>query len=120
MTGTELQDATAHLAQFCGWRVAHFRPAKTDKGWRTACQYDAKGFPDLVMVRDRLVFVEIKRKVESLSTEQKLWRVLLLAICALAPDIVQYFVWRPADWHDGTIERILRARSRVTERGSRR
>jgi hypothetical protein len=36
------------LAKLRGWRTAHFRPAQTSRGWRTAVQGDGAGFPDLV------------------------------------------------------------------------
>ena len=59
----ELLTDTIQRAQGHGFRVAHFRPAKTAKGWRTAVQGDGLGFPDLVMLRDgRCVVVELKAK----------------------------------------------------------
>ena len=48
-------------AQMYGWKRAHFRPAKTAKGWRTPVQGDGAGFPDLVFVRGtRLIVAELK------------------------------------------------------------
>ena len=41
------------FAKIQGWRRAHFRPAKTAKGWRTPVSGDAKGFPDLLLIRPR-------------------------------------------------------------------
>jgi len=54
-------------AQMLGWKVAHFRPmfdAKR-KRWRTPASRDGVGFPDLVLVRDRVIVAELKtlRKV---------------------------------------------------------
>jgi hypothetical protein len=44
-----------------GWRAAHFRPARTAKGWRTPVAADGAGFPDLVLVRrTRIVAAELK------------------------------------------------------------
>ena len=40
------------LRQF-GWTVAHFRAAKTEKGWRTPVQADGKGFPDIIALKSR-------------------------------------------------------------------
>ncbi|MGZ4317386.1 MAG: hypothetical protein ACXVRS_16380, partial [Gaiellaceae bacterium] len=60
MTGAELQDAIVQAAHLAGWHVAHWRPAQTAHGWRTPCQYDAKGWPDLTLVGPRLVVAEIK------------------------------------------------------------
>jgi hypothetical protein len=49
----ELQDWIVAAARLLGWRVAHFRPAWTEKGWRTAGSYDAQGWPDLVLGQTR-------------------------------------------------------------------
>jgi hypothetical protein len=47
------------LAKICGWRTAHFRPAKTSKGWRTPVSGDGAGLPDLILVRPpEIVFAE--------------------------------------------------------------
>ena len=64
------------LAHVFGWKVAHFRPAKTEHGWRTAIQADGKGFPDLVMVhaeKKRLIFAELKSEIGKPSPEQGEW-----------------------------------------------
>ena len=47
MSERELQDAVIQLARLLGWRVAHFRPAMTTRGWRTPVSADGAGFPDL-------------------------------------------------------------------------
>ncbi len=83
-----------------GWGVAHFRPAKTAHGWRTPVQADGKGFPDLVLVRDRVIFAELKAAKGKLAREQQWWEVILRAAGA------EFYVWRPADRPD--ITRILR------------
>lgn len=51
MLERELQRAVIDVARIFGWRVAHFRPSQTSKGWRTAVEADGKGFPDLVLLR---------------------------------------------------------------------
>lgn len=44
-----------------GWLCAHFRPAQTAKGYRTAMSGDV-GMPDCVFARDGVVvFAELKR-----------------------------------------------------------
>ena len=40
MTEEQLLTAVMDLAKFAGWRVTHFRPARTGRGWRTAVQGD--------------------------------------------------------------------------------
>lgn len=119
MREDDWQQQVVDLAQALRWRVAHFRPARTLDGWRTAVAADGKGFPDLVLVRGpRLLFVELKtdRTGSKLSPEQQQWVADLEAVAnALAgpvsrgmatreglPGIVtpalEVYVWRPSDW----------------------
>jgi hypothetical protein len=89
----------AHLNR---WRVAHFRASLNQRGkWQTAIAGDAKGFPDLVLVRDRVIFAELKTDRGVISDAQKQWRDWLKTAGA------EHHVWRPRDWTD--IERILGA-----------
>jgi VRR-NUC domain len=71
----ELQQAVIETARTFGFLVAHFRPAKTNKGWRTPVSADGKGFPDLVMVHPLrgLMFAELKSDRGNLSPDQKRW-----------------------------------------------
>ncbi len=39
------------VLQRFNWTVAHFRPAKTEKGWRTAVSCQGKGYPDYNAVK---------------------------------------------------------------------
>src|SRR4051794_27414866 len=52
-TGPEavFQDQVIEIAHIYRWRVAHFRPAQTSRGWRTPVAADGMGFPDLVLIR---------------------------------------------------------------------
>ncbi len=102
MTEADFQTAVIDLAQLLGWRVAHFRPARTNAGWRTPVSADGKGFPDLVLVRDRVLFVELKSETGRLSPDQRAW------VAALDDAGAQAFVWRPFHWPE--IERTLKAR----------
>jgi hypothetical protein len=104
MTEAELQSNVTELAKILGWRSAHFRPAMTSHGWRTAVSGDGKGFPDLVLVRERILFVELKGVRGTLSVEQQDW------MFALGEAGVQREIWRPCHWLDGTIEAELRRR----------
>lgn len=103
ITEDEFMTQVAQLAQLLRWRVAHFRPLRTKDGWRTACQFDAKGFPDAVLVRaPRLVVAELKRSERDKPTpEQEAW----LAAWRGVPG-AEVFCWRPSDW--ATIEEVLR------------
>jgi VRR-NUC domain len=103
MLEADLQDAVIDTARLLGWRVAHFRPARTEKGWRTPVAADGKGFPDLVMVRrERLIFAELKAAGEKLRAEQVDW------LAALEHADCELYVWRPIDWTSGEIEGLLR------------
>jgi hypothetical protein len=103
MTEAQLQTAVIELARLLGWRVAHFRPALTARGWRTAVEGDGAGFPDLVLARPRrLLFVELKGPKGLLATAQVDWMNALLGAGA------EYHCWWPFEWTDGTVERILR------------
>lgn len=102
----ELQDTVIEMAQRLGWLVAHFRPAKTEKGWRTPVEADGKGFPDLVLVRvdpngGRVIFAELKREGEKPNADQRMWLGTLKGCRG-----VETFVWRPSDLD--AIEEALR------------
>jgi hypothetical protein len=89
------------MAQRFGWRCAHFRPCRTEKGWRTAVQGDGAGFPDLVLARPpRLIFAELKADSGRLTDEQNAWLIALGW-----PREVEIEVWRPRDIE--TVERVL-------------
>ena len=65
------------LLTLYGWHWCHFRPAQTEKGWRTAVSGD-KGFPDYIAVRPpRLLIFELKSDKGQLSREQEEWMELL-------------------------------------------
>lgn len=88
------------FAKLHGWRSAHFRPAKTERGWRTAVQGDGKGFPDLVLIRgDTIIVAELKVGRNQLTVEQRAWLV------AFEMAGVPAYTWRPKDWSE--IEQVL-------------
>jgi len=90
------------LSKLFGWQRAHFRPARTGHGWRTAVSGDGAGFPDLALCRPpRLVFAELKSATGKLSHHQQHWLTLLAEIPG-----VEVFLWRPKDLDD--IVRTLR------------
>lgn len=102
MTEADFQATVIDYARRRGWRVAHFRKAQNQRGdWRTPVAADGKGFPDLVLVRDRVLFIELKTDVGRLTREQKLWRDALLraGIGSHRAGSADYDVWRPRDWN---------------------
>ena len=66
---TQIED----LLRLYQWRWCHWRPARTEHGWRTALSGD-KGFPDYCCVRPpRLLFAELKDQYSKPSPEQEAW-----------------------------------------------
>ncbi len=105
MTERELQDAVIETARLLGWKVAHWRPARTAHGWRTPVQADGAGWPDLTLVRrGRIVFAELKTGRGKLTDEQQQW------LDALSGCGLETHVWRPADWTAGRIIGALTGR----------
>lgn len=76
------------VARLCGWKVAHFRPARTKGGWRTPVAADGQGFPDLLLARERIVVAELKAEKGR-----------------------EAHVWRPSDFDDAIT--VLRRRERT-------
>lgn len=103
MSERELEAAVLDLAAILHWRRAHFRPAMTSRGWRTAVSGDGAGWPDLILVRPpRIVVAELKADKGRLTADQDAW-LSDLAACGIAT-----FVWRPANLDDGSILEALR------------
>ena len=101
-TEDELLPTVLELAEVKGWLRAHFRPAKTEKGWRTAVSGDGKGFPDLVLVRERVVFIELKVKGKMPSDYQWYW---LTALHEAGAEV--YLIWIDEDSEWEFIKEVL-------------
>ena len=79
-------------AELFGWQHVHFRPARTERGWRTPVSGPlGKGWPDLELKRERTVYAELKSQDGRLTPEQRAVHDVLRA----AGDEV--YVWRPSD-----------------------
>jgi hypothetical protein len=110
--GKALQQAIIQRARQLGWRVAHFPPISTTRGgrtyWLTPVAADGKGFPDLLMVRDRPVVMEVKGDGDYLKPDQEQW----LIAWRLAG--VEAHVVTPVMWRDGDVDAILMRRGAET------
>ena len=76
------------------WQAHVIELAET-LGWSHYHTYDSRrsteGFPDLVLVRERVVFAELKREDGKLTSDQVAWVNDLLRANA------EVYVWRPSD-----------------------
>jgi len=99
MSEAELQSNVIEAAEALGYLVAHVNDSRRQK---------AEGLPDLLMIRsgDRPIFAELKREPAGgrrtdLTHAQEVWRDVLIF------SKQRYFLWRPSDWLNGTIQRVL-------------
>lgn len=72
------------LAKLMGWRTYH--------PWLSI--RSTHGFPDLTLVRERLILVELKSETGKLSRDQQDW------IAALKQAGVETYVWKPSDFDE--------------------
>jgi hypothetical protein len=87
MLEREWQSQVTQAARLLGWRVYHTHDSRrSEPGW-----------PDLALVRDRLVMAELKTDTGRLSKAQRDW------VTSLANAGVEVYVWRPSD-----IDHVLR------------
>lgn len=76
-TEAEFSKHVIKLAHEYGWTVARFhrlpvpRDGKTQ--WRTPVGADGKGFPDLTLVRERLLYAELKIAPNKPDVNQQGW-----------------------------------------------
>jgi hypothetical protein len=100
ITETQWQEQVVELAELYGWTWMHLRPARTKESWRTPVQGAlGKGWPDLVLVRDRVVYAELKRDGRRLTDAQA------VVIDTLRAAGAEVYVWRPEDFE--TVQHIL-------------
>lgn len=102
MAEDDLLRSVLDLCRLLHLRTAHFRPARTEKGWRTAVSGDGQGWPDLTIVGRKLIIRELKTDRGAATGPQAEW------LLALQRAGVDADVWRPEQWVDGTIQRHLR------------
>lgn len=72
--------------------------AAKDLGWICYHTYNSfrssPGFPDLVLVKDKVIFAELKMPRGKVTPSQELWAERLEQAGA------EYHLWRPGDWDD--------------------
>lgn len=81
----DFQDLVVLLAENNGWLAYHTRDSRGSQ----------KGFFDLVLVRERLVFAELKSATGRQTPEQKLWERRVVAACGSR---CHCHLWTPDHW----------------------
>ncbi len=93
-TEAEFQRHILALAKENGWLIHHARPARTNKGWRTAIQGDV-GFPDLILARSgRVIAAELKVGKRRPTSEQNAW------LNAFSAAGIPAYIWEPIVWRE--------------------
>lgn len=96
MTEAQLTEVIVQAATLYGYRVSHFRPAWSERGWRTPIQ-GHKGFPDLTIAgHGLLLLAELKVGQGKLRPEQEEWRAVIPA--------ENYRLWSDQNLHEALIE----------------
>lgn len=93
MTEAQLQKLVVETAEWAGFLWFHDTDSRRNKA----------GLPDLILVHPRtgrLIFAELKSATGKERPQQKVW----LAALGIRHEA---YLWRPADWASGEIQRIL-------------
>ena len=91
-----------------GWLHTHFRPLRTEAGYRTPLSGD-KGYPDITAVhpeRGLLIFVEVKADRGRLSPEQRAWISALQQVDAEHGEAIDVWVCDSAEQEAGLLALI--------------
>lgn len=95
MTEADLQAAVMDCAQVLGWFAFHPWISVNSNG----------GYPDTTLVhprQKRLLWAELKGPRGKVSDAQLEWGAAIEAAGG------EWHLWTPAEWHDGTIEAVLK------------
>lgn len=92
--GGSWEDTIIETAQLLGWKVMRIRPIFDGKRkrWVTGIAADGKGWPDVTLVRERIVCAELKSGTAKPSPEQRAW------LERLAAAGVECYTWRDTDY----------------------
>jgi hypothetical protein len=89
----DLTRAVAQTAKDWGWLRYHTHRS----------DFSPAGYPDETLIRGpRLVIAELKSDNGVVSDKQREWLDALAAVPG-----IEVYLWRPSDWWDGTIARVL-------------
>ena len=85
LSEAQWQARVVDYARWARWRVYHVGDSRT---------VTDRGFPDLVLIRERVIFAELKTDTGRVTAEQADYLDALRSAGALAA------VWRPKDWDE--------------------
>jgi hypothetical protein len=112
MTEAEFQAQVIELATLYGWLPGHHHDSRRQvRPGVFVGDKLAAGIPDLILVRERAIWAELKTAKGKLRPEQVTW------LDALAKAGAEIYLWRPSDLEE--IQRILSRRWRYLPRGNR-
>lgn len=98
ITEKQFSSPVEDLLNRFGWHWCHFRPARTEKGWRTALS-GHQGLPDYIAVRPpRLLIFELKSERGKVSPKQQEW-LDILKQCTPILDMIpipEVYLFRPS------------------------
>lgn len=99
LSEADFQQRVIDLARGLGWAVGHLRRVRVQRAdgstyFETPVAADGAGLPDLLLVRDRLVWAELKSDDprRQLDPPQEAWRDRFRRAG------VEWHLWRPAMW----------------------
>lgn len=88
----EFQGQVIELARQWGWHVVHFHDSRRQSGGAMVGDSDAAGWPDLTLIRERVMFRELKKVGGKVTPDQeRMLERLRHAGCDAE-------IWRPTDW----------------------
>jgi len=96
-TESDFQRRVIDLAGSLGWTCLHLpRVAMRRRGElvHLTATVGGRGYPDLTLFRDRVVYAELKAAGGRLRPEQAKWRDRIRAAGG------EWHLWKPADWTD--------------------
>lgn len=88
----DFQNQVTIAARQLGWHVVHFNDSRRETGKGFVGDVDAKGWPDLTLIRERVLFRELKKVGGKLTVAQMEMLDRLRGAGADAG------VWTPLDW----------------------
>lgn len=108
MTEEQLVSAIMDLAALSGWKVVHYRPARSAKGWRTPLAGHA-GAPDIIAVHPvrGVLMIEAKSDKGRLREEQQEWAWAITEASRRYPEAIRYAVIRPSHYLAGYVQELL-------------